>query len=298
MTLISMKRLLETAKKNNFAVGYFEAWDTYSLEAVAIAAEKEQSPIVLGFGGFTVNKKWMDNFGIEPLAAYANQLAKSINVPAAVYLNEVTDFEYVKRGIKSGFNSVLLDSSHLAIADNILITKKVVEFAHSNNANVQGEVGTLPNFFEDSNLSRLTNPKLAKEFVEKTNVDFLGVSIGNVHLHTKGKYTPNIKLLSKIHKEIKIPLVIHGTTGFPNNQISDAIQNGVSMFQVGTVIKKIFYSEIKKYVSNSDTINNIHEYVGSRKQTDFLEVGKNKIIKLISFYLRLFNSQNKKELYD
>ena len=89
MSLVSLKELLETANKNNFAVGYFEAWDLYSLEAVALAAEKENSPIVLGFGGMTVNQQWINSFGIEPLGRYANELAKSLSVPAAVYLNEV-----------------------------------------------------------------------------------------------------------------------------------------------------------------------------------------------------------------
>ena len=98
MTLHNMKDLLLTAKKNSFAVGYFEAWDSYSLEAVAIAAEKENSPVVLGFGGMTVNQSWLNNFGIEPLGAYANKIAENLKVPAAVYLNEV--FELAPREVK------------------------------------------------------------------------------------------------------------------------------------------------------------------------------------------------------
>ena len=298
MTLISMKSLLETAKNNNFAIGYFEAWDTYSMEAVAIAAEKENSPIVLGFGGSTVNQNWINDFGIEPLGAYANKLAKSLNVPAAVFLNEVYDLEHIKRGITSGFNSVLLHSSHLSIEDNITITKKVVEFAHKNKVHVQGEIGILPDFKVDDNPLNLTDPIIAKEFIENTKIDFLGVSIGNVHLHSKGKYKPNMELISKINAQVDVPLVIHGTTGFPENKIIDAIKNGVSMFQVGTIIKNTFYNEVKNFIENINIINDIHEVVGSRKNTDYLESGKKEIIKLISKYIKLFNSQNKKYLYD
>ena len=298
MTLVSLKYMLETAKKNNFAIGYFEAWDTYSLEAVAIAAENRKSPIVLGFGGLTVNQKWINDFGIEPFGSYAKKLAESLNVPAAVYLNEVFEIDQVKRGINSGFNSVLLDSSHLSFEENIKITKKVVEFAHNHNAHVQGEVGTLPNFEIVNQKNNLTNPKSAKEFIEQTDIDFLGVSIGNVHLHSKGKYHPNMDLLSKINKEIHIPLVIHGTTGFPNNNISNAINNGVAMFQVGTIIKETFYREVKNFIKNTEIKNDIHHYVGSRKKTDFLELGKDKIIDLISNYINLFKSNNKKNLYE
>ena len=297
MTLISMQTLLETAKKNKFAVGYFEAWDTYSMEAVAIAAEKEQSPIVLGFGGLTVNQEWINGFGIEPFGAYAKQLAKSLSVPAAVYLNEVFEIEHVKRGIKAGFNSVLLDSSHLSLQENIEITKKVVKFAHENNAHVQGEIGILPDFVSDNKLTNLTDPFIAQDFIENTDIDFLGVSIGNVHLHSKGKYNPDIELLSKINEQVKIPLVIHGTTGFPEDKINLAIENGLSMFQVGTIIKETFFNEVKKNIQNTKIIDNIHKVVGSRKESDFLESGKNKIIDLISKYINLFNSQNKKYLY-
>lgn len=298
MTLVSMKYLLETAQKNNFAIGYFEAWDTYSLEAVAIAAEKEKSPIVLGFGGLTVNQSWLDKFGIESLGTYAKKLAESLKVPAAVYLNEVFEIDQIKRGISSGFNSVLLDSSHLPYQKNIEVTKSVVSFAHNNNAHVQGELGSLPNFKMNDDKKNLTNPVLAKEFIEQTNIDFLGVSIGNVHLHSKGKYKININLLNEINNNVKIPLVIHGTTGFPINQISNAINNGVSMFQVGTILKNTFYFAVKNFIQNTELNFDIHQYVGSRKKTDFLEFGKEKIIILICEYINLFNSKNKSYLYE
>ena len=297
MTLHNMKDLLLTAKKNSFAVGYFEAWDSYSLEAVAIAAEKENSPVVLGFGGMTVNQSWLNNFGIEPLGAYAKKIAENLKVPAAVYLNEVFEFNHVIRGINSGFNGVLLNCSHLPLEKNISKTNKIVEFAHNNSAHVQGEVGFLPDFEINDDVSFLTNPSNAKYFVEKTGVDFLGVSIGNVHIHTKGKYNSDLKLLNEIRKMIDLPLVIHGTTGFPEDKINNAIQSGVAMFQVGTIIKETFYNSVTKAIADSSNINNIHNYVGSRKKTDFLEIGKNQIIQLISKYIKLFKSHNKSSYY-
>ena len=297
MSLVSLKELLVTANKNNFAVGYFEAWDLYSLEAVALAAEKENSPIVLGFGGMTVNQEWINSFGIEPLGRYANELAKSLSVPAAVYLNEVHEIDHAKRGIKSGFNSVLLETSNLSYEENINTTRELVKFAHSNDAHVQGEVGHLPDFSEDNDFDKLTDPNKAKNFINLTNIDFLGVSIGNVHMFSKGNYNPKLNLLSRINEIVEIPLVIHGTTGFPEDKIDLAIKNGVAMFQVGTIIKETFFNEIKKNIQNIKIIDNIHDYVGSRKEKDFLEPGKSKIIDLISKYINLFNSQNKKNLY-
>ena len=170
MSLVSLKELLETANKNNFAVGYFEAWDLYSLEAVALAAEKENSPIVLGFGGMTVNQEWINSFGIEPLGRYANELAKSLSVPAAVYLNEVYEIDHAKRGIKSGFNSVLLETSNLSYEENVNTTRELVKFAHSNDAHVQGEVGHLPDFIEDNDSDKLTDPNKAKNFINYMNI--------------------------------------------------------------------------------------------------------------------------------
>ena len=245
----------------------------------------------------TVNQQWINSFGIEPLGRYANELAKSLSVPAAVYLNEVYEIDHAKRGIKSGFNSVLLETSNLSYEENINTTKELVKFAHSNDAHVQGEVGYLPDFSEDNDSDKLTDPNKAKNFINLTNIDFLGVSIGNVHMFSKGNYNPQLDLLSRINEIVEIPLVIHGTTGFPEDKIDLAIKNGVAMFQVGTIIKETFFNEIKKNIQNIKIIDNIHDYVGSRKEKDFLEPGKSKIIDLISKYINLFNSQNKKNLY-
>ena len=96
---------------------------------------------------------------------------------------------------------------------------------------------------------------------------------------------------------IDLPLVIHGTTGFQEDKINNAIQSGVAMFQVGTIIKETFYNSVTKAIADSSNINNIHNYVGSRKKTDFLEIGKNQIIQLISKYIKLFKSHNKSSYY-
>ena len=213
MSLVSLKELLVTANKNNFAVGYFEAWDLYSLEAVALAAEKENSPIVLGFGGMTVNQEWINSFGIEPLGRYANELAKSLSVPAAVYLNEVYEIDHAKRGIKSGFNSVLLETSNLSYEENINTTRELVKFAHSNDAHVQGEVGHLPDFIEDNDSDKLTDPNKAKNFINLTNIDFLGVSIGNVHMFSKGNFAwvidneDETKLITTMKKASRLMII-------------------------------------------------------------------------------------------
>ena len=155
----------------------------------------------------------------------------------------------------------------------------------------------MPDFNEDNDSDKLTDPNKAKNFINLTNIDFLGVSIGNVHMFSKGNYNPQLDLLSRINEIVEIPLVIHGTTGFPEDKIDLAIKNGVAMFQVGTIIKETFFNEIKKNIQNIKIIDNIHDYVGSRKEKDFLEPGKSKIIDLISKYINLFNSQNKKNLY-
>ena len=102
---------------------------------------------------------------------------------------------------------------------------------------------------------------------------------------------------NEIRKMIDLPLVIHGTTGFPEDKINNAIQSGVAMFQVGTIIKETFYNSVTKAIADSSNINNIHNYVGSRKKTDFLEIGKNQIIQLISKYIKLFKSHNKSSYY-
>ena len=118
MPIVKMQRILDHALRNRYAVGYFEAWDLYSLEAALEAAEEARAPAILGFGAAVTNGAWYDRNGVEAMSALAVTFAQRAEVPTAVLFNEAQTYAQAVRGLAGGCNAVMLDSSHLPAAQH------------------------------------------------------------------------------------------------------------------------------------------------------------------------------------
>jgi len=296
MSLVSMSSLLKHAAQNNYAVGYFESWDSYSFEAILETAENEQSPIIMGFGATMLEDNWLNKNGISFLGASGKVLLENAKVPVAFLLNETHTLEQALKGIEVGFNTVMIDSHRWPVEEAKRAVKKLVDVAHKNNVEVEAEFGSLPDYLGGKIVdahSYMTDPQEAQEFVKDTGIDCLAIAIGNVHLLTKGSANINIERLKEIKSKVSIPLAVHGGTGFPDSQIKDAILNGVSKFNVGTRLKTDFFNEVRKYIMNLEQEPFIHDIVGSHKEKDFLEQGKKAIIKKVTSFMKLYGSSGK-----
>jgi ketose-bisphosphate aldolase len=293
MSLNKLSNLLSHAKTNGYAVGYFEAWDMYSFEAVLEAAEEENSPVILGFGATMMNQQWLGRFGVAPLGAYGKQIADHAKVPCAFIFNEALDINHIAQSVGTGFNTVMLDSCHLPFVENVEMTRQVIKLAKPYNIEVQAELGQLPDFGDDSK-GALTDPDEAVKFVEQTGVDFLAVSIGNVHLQTQGSFDVDLERLEKILAKVNVPLVIHGGSGFPDEVVSTVIQKGISMFHYGTRMKKAFLDATLDQIGqlNGESLD-YQALVGSRKESDTLLPAKNSIKEVVKKQMRLFGSSQK-----
>lgn len=293
MTLHSLSSILNNAIKGNYAVGYFESWDSYSFEAILEAAEEEKSPIIMGFGATMLEDNWLDKNGIEFLAASGRALIKDAKVPVAFLLNETHTLEQAIRGVEAGFNTVMIDSHRWEVDKAKREVKALVDIAHKNNVEVEAEFGSLPDYLGGEIVdakSYMTDPAEAKKFVEETGIDCLAVAIGNVHLLTKGSANIDIQRLKDIRSQVSLPIAIHGGTGFPDNQIKEAIANGVAKFNVGTRLKTDYLKSVKEYVTSLDDNCFVHDIVGSHKKSDFLEVGKDSIKANARKFIKLYGS--------
>jgi len=293
MSLNKLSNLLNQAKTNGYAVGYFEAWDMYSFEAVLEAAEEENSPVILGFGATMMNQQWLGRFGVAPFGAYGKQIADHAKVPCAFIFNEALDINHIAQSVGTGFNTVMLDSCHLPFVENVEMTRQVIKLAKPYGIEVQAELGQLPDFGDDSK-GALTDPDEAVKFVEQTGVDFLAVSIGNVHLQTQGSFEVDLERLEKILAKVNVPLVIHGGSGFPDEVVSTVIQKGVSMFHYGTKMKKAFLDATIYHIEELKGQSlDYQALVGSRKESDTLLPAKNSIKEVVKKQMRLFGSSQK-----
>lgn len=294
MTIVKLTDIMERALKGKYAVGYFECWDQYSLEGAMEAAEESNAPAILGFGGSVTDADWLAKGGIEELASLTTILAARSSVPTAVIFNEATTLEQVSRGLRSGCNTVMLDSSYYSYEINIQETHKVVEMAHAVGAAVEAEFGHLPDASGvDLHSSLTTDPDKAAEFIARTSVDALAVSIGNAHSLAQGEAEVDLELLSRIHQKVSVPLVVHGGTGFPVSSIRPAIELGVAKFNYGTRLKRLFLEGIRNAIEPIPETFVIHDYIGSRTKLDVLACGKAQMKADILKMIRLYGSAGK-----
>jgi ketose-bisphosphate aldolase len=277
MPLVSLTDLLRNALRGGYGVGYFEAWDSTSLEAVLEAAEEEASPVILGFGGMMTDTEWLDNGGVELLGAQGLVVAQRARVPVSLLLNEAQTFDQAVRGMEAGFNAVMLDTSAWDWAEAIESVARLTRLAHARGVTVEAEVGRLPDATDggfDASAAQRTDPARAAAFLAATGADCLAVSIGNVHLLTE-QYAPvDLALLEAIHRQVSVPLVLHGGTGLPPDCIPRAIACGVAKFNVGTVLKKSFLQALRETVASWPPSVNVHDVLGSHKEADLFARAK------------------------
>ena len=290
MPLAPLTTLLADARAHGYALGYFEAWDGYSLEAVVEAAEAERAPVIIGTGCLLGHQPWFDAGGIELLGALGSEVARQARAPVALLLNETHTLEQSLRGLDAGFNAVMLHTGSVAAV------AQLVNAAHARGAAVEGELGNLPDVAHgaiDHSAASLTDPEQAAAFVEATGVDCLAVSVGNVHLLTHGSATIDLDRLRAVHERVPVPLVIHGGTGFPPDAIACAIAAGVAKFNVGTVLRSAYLRGLTGALAQLPDQPDVHAAIGSHGPADVLEAGKAALVETVRDLIRQYGGSGR-----
>jgi len=291
MALAPLTEILARARDGGYAVGYFEAWDSYSLEAVLAAAEAERAPVILGFGCLLVEQQWLEDGGIETLGYIGRQVAERAHVPVALLLNEAHKLEHALRGIEAGFNAVML------CTHDVDVTATLVQRAHQHGVAVEAEVGELPagsaDGEVDSSHAALTDPDEAAQFVAATGVDCLGVSFGNVHTLEARVAAVDLDRLTAIRERVEVPLVVHGGTAFPADAVPGAIARGVAKFNIGTVLKRAYLDGLATAVSSVAQSESPHDVVGSHGPRDVLAAGKPGVVEAVRERIRLYGASGR-----
>ncbi|RVW52705.1 D-tagatose-1,6-bisphosphate aldolase subunit GatY [Vitis vinifera] len=244
--LSSTKGLLLDAERGGYAVGAFNVYNLEGVEAVVAAAEEEQSPAIL-----QIHPSALKQGGI-PLVACCIAAAAQASVPITVHFDHGSSKRELVDVLELGFDSVMVDGSHLPFKDNISYTKYISLLAHSKDMMVEAELGRLSGTEDDLTVedyeAKLTDVDQALEFIDETGIDALAVCIGNVH----GKYPatgPNLRLdlLKELHNLCSkkgVLLVLHGASGLSEKLIKECIERGVTKFNVNTEVRKAYMESL------------------------------------------------------
>lgn len=247
MGLVSAKEMLEKAHEGHYAVGQFNINNLEWTKEILLAAQEANSPVILGVSEGAA--KYMTGFKTVSAMVSAMVDSLGITVPVALHLDHGT-FEGAKAAIDAGFSSIMFDGSHYPFEENLEKSKEIIEICHSKGISVECEVGAIGGE-EDGVVGggEVADPQECKTIAE-LGVDMLAAGIGNIH----GKYPENWKGLNfDVLKEIQNvtngkPLVLHGGSGIPQEQILKAISMGVSKINVNTELQLEFAAATRKYI--------------------------------------------------
>jgi fructose-bisphosphate aldolase class II len=236
MALVNMKDMLEHAYRNRYAVGAFDLVGLEFLEGIIQAAEECRAPVILSLA-----ESHFGHYDFELLMPAVEAAAERAAVPVAIHFDHGATLDSATRAINQGCNGVMVDASMLSLPENISHTKAVVDMAHACGVPVEGELGYVAGT-EGENAEHhpgelvFTSVEEARVYVQRTDVDFLAVSIGTVHGHLKGRPRLDFQRLARINEALGMPLVIHGGTGLADDQFARLIANGVAKINYYTAL--------------------------------------------------------------
>ncbi len=281
--LVTMKEMLEDARKNHYALPAFDVSNYEMMRAVLEACEEERSPALLMGLGVDLTGK-----GMNLITSMVKEASNFFDIPVCFHLDHATDFELIKKAIDAGFSSVMYDGSVLDFENNAKNTAEVTKYAHAKGITVEAELGHVGNASvgsisetgtDDDPGESLTVPEEVAKFVEITDVDALAVAIGTSH----GVYkkTPELRIdrLDEITAVCERPLVLHGGSGTPDDQMQNAIHHGITKINIYSDVVGAMNAALKNKLNNIDNPSTWPFIVFEDARKQMKEVVKDKLRK-------------------
>ena len=251
--LVTMKEMLADAKKNHYAIPAFDVSNYEMMKAVLETCEEEKSPALLMTLGVDTEGR-----NLQLLSSMINGASNYFKIPICLHMDHATDIDFIKYGCDNGYSSVMYDGSVLPFDENARNTAIVTEYAHKKGITVEAELGHVGNASVGSISETgtdtdpgesLTVPEEVAKFVEITDVDALAVAIGTSH----GVYqkTPELRIdrLDEITAVCNRPLVLHGGSGTPDDQMQNAIHHGITKINIYSDVLYALNQGLKGYLN-------------------------------------------------
>ncbi len=273
MPLISTRDMLQAAQRGGYAVGAFNMENMEMAQAIVSAAEAKEAPVILQTTPSTIRYG-----GIALYKAIADALGRRVSIPVAIHLDHGDSYELAEQAAKAGYTSVMIDGSTKPFAENIAVTKSVVQMARSYNISIEAELGKVGGKEDDLTVEgdAYTNPTDAKDFIEETNVDSLAVAIGTAHGVYAKKPRLDIERLAKIRQVVDIPLVLHGASGLTDEDVRACVARGICKVNFATELRIAYTEGIRTIFMETPTVIDPKVYG---------KAGRGRVLSLVSNWL-------------
>ena len=237
------------AQKEHYAVPHFNVWNAEMLMGVIDAGEELRAPVIISFGtGFVGNTVF------EDFCWMMESMAKRATIPVITHWDHGRSMEIVQNAYTHGMNSVMRDASASPFEENIRLVKEVVDYFHPRNVPVEAELGHVGNetVYEEALAHyQYTDPSMAREYVERTGCDSLAVAIGNQHGVYTSKPKLNFEVVEKVRDAVPVPLVLHGASGIPDEDIKTAISLGIAKINIHTELGQAAMDAIREHADDT-----------------------------------------------
>lgn len=285
--LMNMTELLKTANENHFAVPAFNVGSSEILKGVIEACEEKNSPVIVAVHPVELA------FAGDSFAEMIKAEARRTRIPVVLHMDHGGTAEEILRAVRDGFTSVMIDASHYPYEENVRLVKEITAIAHPLGISVEAELGTIGTTGNGAEAGSsdiiYTDPALAVKFVEETGADTLAVAIGTAHGIYPKDMKPELKLdlLEELKKVIDIPLVLHGGSANPDEEIERAVEIGISKVNIASDIKAAFFKGCRKVLEDPDMREPHEVYAGAFPEMKAVIFDK----------IALFHSEGKADLY-
>ncbi|EGP4724370.1 ketose-bisphosphate aldolase [Enterococcus faecium] len=250
--LVTGKEILAVANEKGFAAPAFNAGSGQLLNAVIEACEEAQAPVMIAIHPEELK------FLTDSFVAQVKYAAEQTDIPICIHLDHGADFNQIIHAIRLGFTSVMIDASHLSYETNVMLSKKVVEAAHASGISVEAELGTIGDTGNtiEGGVSEIiyTDPSTAQAFIEETGIDSLAIAIGTAHGIYPKELKPKLRLdiLETIRSLTTVPLVLHGGSSNPDEEIRQAVELGINKINISSDIKIVFAEKLRDILNSGD----------------------------------------------
>ena len=276
MTQVSIRTLLEPAHSQNTGLAAFNVVLLETAQGLVRAAEEADRPVVLQISENCVKY----HGGLAPIAAATKALAEGSSAEVSVHLDHAEDVELIRTAVDLGFDSVMYDGSKLPDAENRRTTRAVVEMCHAAGVAVEAELGEVGGKDGVHSPTARTQPDEARRFVEDTGVGSLAVAVGSSHAMSSRTARLDQQLISDLAEAVPVPLVLHGSSGVPDAELSSAIAAGMTKINISTHVNGVFTAALRSVLEADPDLNDPRRYVGAGRSA--LQEETRRLIDLIS----------------
>jgi fructose-bisphosphate aldolase class II len=257
MPLVPTADLLHAAVANRTGIGAFNVIHLETAEALATAAEDAGLPVILQISQNCVAY----HGGLEPIARATLAIAAGSQAHVAVHFDHAEDEDLTRQAIDLGFGSVMFDGAKLDYEHNVEATVRVVEYAHANDVFVEAELGEIGGKDGAHAPGVRTDPDEARRFVDETGVDALAVAVGSSHAMTERTASLDLDLIARLHTAVPVPLVLHGSSGAPDETIVSAIRSGITKVNVSTHLNGSFTDAVRRFLAEHPEVVDSRKYM-------------------------------------